>query len=72
MKIVKLTEQTKKDLLRDLLQRSPQSYGSYEAVVAEIVEAVRKDGDKAVFSYTEQFDHIPLSADNINVTREEI
>lgn len=72
MKIVKLTEQTKKDLLRDLLQRSPQSYGSYEAVVAEIVEAVRKDGDKAVFSYTEQFDHFPLSADNIKVTREEI
>lgn len=72
MKIVKLTEQTKKDLLRDLLQRSPQSYGSYEAVVAEIVEAVRKDGDKAVFSYTEQFDHFPLSADNIKVTKEEI
>ena len=72
MKIVKLTEQTKKDLLRDLLQRSPQSYGSYEAVVAEIVEAVRKDGDKAVFSYTEQFDHFSLSADNIKVTREEI
>lgn len=72
MKIVKLTEQTKKDLLRDLLQRSPQSYGSYEAVVAEIVEAVRTDGDKAVFSYTEQFDHFPLSADNIKVTREEI
>lgn len=72
MKIVKLTEQTKKDLLRDLLQRSPQSYGSYEAVVAEIVETVRKDGDKAVFSYTEQFDHFPLSADNIKVTREEI
>ncbi len=72
MKIVKLTEQTKKDLLRDLLQRSPQSYGSYEAVVAEIVEAVRKDGDKAVFSYTEQFDHFPLSTDNIKVTREEI
>lgn len=72
MKIVKLTEQTKKDLLRDLLQRSPRSYGSYEAVVAEIVEAVRKDGDKAVFSYTEQFDHFPLSADNIKVTREEI
>lgn len=72
MKIVKLTEQTKKDLLRDLLQRSPQSYGSYEAVVAEIVEAVRKDGDKAIFSYTEQFDHFPLSADNIKVTREEI
>lgn len=72
MKIVKLTEQTKKDLLRDLLQRSPQSYGSYEAVVAEIVEAVRKDGDRAVFSYTKQFDHFPLSADNIKVTREEI
>lgn len=72
MKIVKLTEQTKKDLLRDLLQRSPQSYGSYETVVAEIVEAVRKDGDKAVFSYTEQFDHFSLSADNIKVTREEI
>lgn len=72
MKIVALTETTKKDILSDLLKRSPQSYGSYEAVVSEIVEKVKKEGDKAVFAYTKQFDKFDLNKENIRVTREEI
>ena len=31
MRIEKLTESTKKNLLEDLLKRSPNSYGKYEA-----------------------------------------
>lgn len=72
MRIVRLTESTKKDLLRDLLQRSPQNYGSYEQVVAEIVENVRNNGDQAVFSYTQKFDGFALDAQNIRVSRQEI
>lgn len=72
MKVVALTENTKKDILNDLLKRSPQSYGSYEAVVAEIVEAVKAEGDKAVFAYTQKFDKFNLSKENIRVTRAEI
>lgn len=72
MRIVKLTESTKKDILGDLLKRSPSSYGAYEATVAEIIENVKTKGDEAVFDYTRQFDKFDLNAGNIQVTREEI
>ena len=72
MKTVKLTEETRKDLLSTLLKRSPNQYGEYEGTVAEIVENVREKGDEALFSYTQKFDHIELTAENIRVTDEEI
>ena len=60
MRIITLNEDTKKNLLKDLLKRSPANYGSYEATVAEIVEKVRTLGDQAVFDYTSQFDKFAL------------
>ena len=72
MRIVKLTAESKKGLLEDLLQRSPTHYGQYESAVAEIIETVKKGGDEALFSYTEKFDHCKMDAAHIRVTREEI
>ena len=72
MRIVELTESTKKNLLKDLLKRSPSSYGTYEQTVSEIVNNVKENGDKAVFEYTEKFDHFALNSVNIRVTEEEI
>lgn len=72
MRIVKLTAESKKGLLGDLLQRSPNHYGQYESAVAEIIETVKKGGDEALFSYTEKFDHCKMDAAHIRVTREEI
>lgn len=72
MRIVELTENTKKNLLKDLLKRSPSSYGTYEQTVSEIVNNVKENGDKAVFGYTEKFDHFALNSSNIRVTEEEI
>jgi len=72
MRIVELTENTKKNLLKDLLKRSPSSYGTYEQTVSEIVNNVKENGDKAVFEYTEKFDHFALNSGNIRVTEEEI
>ena len=72
MRIVKLTAESKKGLLEDLLQRSPNHYGQYESAVAEIIETVKKGGDEALFSYTEKFDHCKMEAAHIRVTREEI
>lgn len=72
MKIVKLTEDSKKNLLENLLKRSPNSYGQYEQTVAAIIENVRENGDAALFSYTEQFDKVKLTKDTIEVTKEEI
>ena len=56
MRIEKLNENTKKNLLDDLLKRSPNNYGKFEASVQEILNAVKEKGDEAVFDYTEKFD----------------
>lgn len=72
MRIERLDEQTKKNLLEDLLKRSPNSYGKYEASVQDILNHVKEEGDKAVFAYTEKFDGAIVTADTIQVTEEEI
>ena len=72
MRIVKLNEETKKDILDNLLKRSPNNYDSYASTVNEIVNNVRENGDKAVAEYTLKFDKVELNADTILVTREEI
>lgn len=72
MRIVKLTAQTKQNILEKLLKRSPSSYGQYEATVNEILDNVKTNGDKAVFDYTEKFDKAHIDASNVVVTEEEI
>lgn len=72
MRIEKLDSSTKKNLLEDLLKRSPNSYGKYEASVKEILDNVRSKGDEAVFAYTKQFDGACTDDSNIQVTEEEI
>lgn len=72
MRIEKLNENTKKNLLDDLLKRSPNNYGKFEASVQEILNAVKEKGDEAVFEYTEKFDGVRLDAEHLLVTEEEI
>ena len=72
MRIETLDETTKKNLLEDLLKRSPNSYGQYEERVQEILRTVQKERDAAVFSYTERFDGAKITAETIRVTEEEI
>lgn len=72
MRIIELTEDTRKNILEDLLKRSPDSYGKFERAVAEILEAVRQGGDQAVFDYSMKFDKAEINAENIRVTEEEI
>ncbi len=72
MRIERLNEITMVKLLDTLLQRSPGSYPEYEERVAAIVENVRKKGDEALFAYTEQFDHVKITPENIRVTEDEI
>ena len=72
MRIVKLTNETKNNILESLLKRSPNSYGEYESTVNDIIENVRKNKDKALFEYTLKFDKFELNKENIKVTRAEI
>ncbi len=72
MRIVELTQQTKTNILNDLLKRSPNNYDSYADTVNEIVNTVRKEGDKALFDYTLRFDKTEITKDTLQVTQEEI
>lgn len=72
MRIVNLTEETRKNILKDLLKRSPSNFGSYADTVEKIVNDVRYRGDEALFGYTKQFDKADINAGNVLVTKEEI
>lgn len=72
MRIIQLDEQSKQNILADLLKRDPNNYTSYEAAVQTIVDDVRTKKDEAVFAYTKKFDGADISASNIRVTEDEI
>ncbi len=72
MRIQRLDAKTRKNLLEDLLKRSPNNYGKYEKSVAEILDRVKQEGDQALFEYTARFDHAQISAATIRVTEDEI
>lgn len=72
MKIVKLTDETKNNILENLLKRSPNQYREYETIVEEIIEEVRKNGDEAANAYTLKFDGATVTPKTIRVSEEEI
>jgi len=72
MRIVKLTDETKNNILEDLLKRSPNQYREYESVVSEIIENIRTNGDEAANGYTLQFDGAVITPETIRVTDQEI
>jgi len=72
MRIIELNEQTKKNILEDLLKRSPNQYDEYAETVAKILNDVKLKKDKALFDYTERFDKTVLTAETIRVTEAEI
>ncbi len=72
MRILKLDENTKKNLLEDLLKRSPNQYTEYENRVAEILNAVKLQKDQALFDFTKKFDGATIDASTIRVTEAEL
>ena len=72
MRILKLNSESKKNILENLLKRSPNSYGEYESAVNDILSNVKTEGDKALFQYTKDFDKADINSSNVVVTQEEI
>ena len=72
MRIQHLTAESRKNLLEDLLKRSPNNYGQYEEGVQSILDRVKNEKDQAIFDYTYQFDKVKIDSSNIRVTEEEI
>lgn len=55
-----------------VMNRSQLTNDAVTATVKEIIRRVREEGDTALYDYTARFDHVQLSADTVQVTREEI
>jgi histidinol dehydrogenase len=72
MRIVRLTEDTKKEALEALIGRSPSGYEEQEKAVGEIIEEIRTRGDGALFAYEKKFDRCDLTKETVRVSREEI
>ena len=72
MRIETINEATFEAFLTSLKDRSAGSFEEQEKAVAAILEHVKKDGDKALLAYTETFDKAILTADELEVTQQEI
>lgn len=72
MRTVKLTKESTKDILENLLKRSPNNYGKFESKVAQILDKVKNEGDAALFAYTKEFDKADVTKETIRVTDAEI
>ena len=72
MRTVKLTKESTKDILENLLKRSPNNYGKFESTVAQILDKVKNEGDEALFAYTKEFDKAEVTKETIRVTEAEI
>lgn len=72
MKILELNEEIKREILSELKKRSHSDNDEYMAVVDEIIQNVKLNGDKAVFEYTKKFDGADINESNFIVSKEEI
>ena len=72
MRTVKLTKESTKDILENLLKRSPNNYGKFESTVAQILDKVKNEGDAALFAYTKEFEKADVTKETIRVTDAEI
>ncbi len=72
MRTIKLTNETRQDILTNLLKRNPGQYKEFEQTVNDILAEVKEKKDEAVFAYTEKFDGCRLTKDTIKVTEAEI
>ena len=72
MKKLTVDEKSINQVLSELLSRKNSSYDEREAIVRDIIEDVRVNGDKALFSYTKKFDQADINKDNVRVSDEEI
>lgn len=72
MRIIKLNDESRGELIESLLKRSPNNYREYENTVNEIIEDVRDRGDLAVIELNRKFDKWDCTAGKLRVTDAEI
>ncbi|PHV71016.1 histidinol dehydrogenase [Sporanaerobium hydrogeniformans] len=65
------THEARADFLKTLEVRGNMDTGIYAQATRQIVDAVRQEGDAALFRYTKQWDSESLTPANVKVSREE-
>lgn len=71
MNIFKLSQMSEQDRLR-IMKRAETDISQQMKIAREVSDDIRVRGDAAVLEYTEKFDHVKLSADQMKVTEQEI
>ena len=69
---VMTSREFKAETLNQVVNRGKADFSSISSSVQKIIQAVRKEGDKAVLRYTEKFDNVRLSQSRLKVTKKEI
>lgn len=72
IRIIKTTDASFADFLAKVLARRGNREGDIEKRVEEIVHAVSKQGDRALFRYTQMFDRVTVTAATVEVNQREI
>jgi len=72
MRIIKSGQKGFDAFVKKIEGRAGEVPASVERQVKEIIKAVRKDGDKALFAYTEKFDGVKLTPRKMKVSADEI
>lgn len=70
MKIVEISGENYKEMIDKLLSRGADDFSKIDNVVYEILDKVKRYGDKALFEYTSKFDNVTLK--DLKVTEDEI
>lgn len=70
--VVKTTDPGFRKTLDRILKRRGETEGGVEAQVAEIIEQVRRRGDRALVRYAKAFDGVSLTRSRIEVSAEEM
>ena len=72
LKILRSSDPAFKKRLKDILSGKDQITSETESIVKAILQAVKEEGDQALFNYTEKYDRIRLDAQSVMVSPEEI
>ena len=71
MRIIELNDNTRDEVMRTLLRRSPAQFDEQQQTVNEIIRRVRTEGDQALFDLAERFDGVKLTPETLEVSPEE-
>jgi histidinol dehydrogenase len=69
IRLIKTTDAGFADFMTKVLERRGSCTGDVEARVQEIIAAVRQQGDRALFRYTQMFDRVTVTAASVEIKK---